>query len=87
MINSAHTLTRDPEGTFREPNALLERTDLDLSEKLVILQSWHADLTELLKATEENMASASPEVGANATRLAQVSNAIAYLEEKLGKPR
>jgi hypothetical protein len=74
-------LIRDPEGQLGEPVKLVERSDLTNREKLVILESWQADLLELQKAAEENMASVNRDPGVTAARLAEVMAAIALLHE------
>jgi hypothetical protein len=78
---------RDPGSRFRDPNELLARTDLAAGEKLQILQNWHADLVELLKATEENMAGAGSGTGTNAAQLSRVSDAISRLESQAARAR
>jgi hypothetical protein len=82
MMNTVlQELIRDPESKLGEPVKLVERSDLTTREKLVILESWRADLVELQKAAEENMASVNLDAGVTAARLAEVMAAIALLHE------
>lgn len=79
-MNKIDALIRNPDREFVDPSELLERSDLSVKEKLLVLRNWHADLIELLKATEESMGSAEPQAGENAAQLARVAAAITQLE-------
>jgi hypothetical protein len=76
MTTRLHQLIRDPERSCREPASLVQRRDLSMQEKLVVLESWQADLIELLKAVEENMSDMRPDRGDSAAKLAEVTAAI-----------
>jgi predicted Ser/Thr protein kinase len=79
-------LTRDPEASFDSPREVIERKDLSNREKIVVLESWQADLIETQKAVEENMTSEMLEPGETAAKLAQVIAAIGRVrqEQKTG---
>lgn len=79
----SHTL--DPELDFGNPQRIVNDDSLSLNEKLEILQSWKNELMLLQRAEEENMRSASADVGAAATKLADIASAIDRLR-RLGKP-
>ena len=86
MSAKLQQLIRDPDGRFRNPVELLERSDLSDEDKITILQSWQTDLIELQKAVEENMQNATGDSGETAARLAAVTAAIAEFRERFASP-
>jgi hypothetical protein len=82
MIMKLQQLIRDPEGAFDEPGDVVDCVDLSRHDKIVVLESWRADLIELQKATDENMSSDAHVPGETAARLAQVAAAIMRLRKE-----
>jgi hypothetical protein len=81
-MTKTQALIRDPDREFREPDELLKRSDLSVNEKLLVLRSWHADLVEMQKATEENMADLANDRDDSCATMTKVAAAIFALDEQ-----
>jgi hypothetical protein len=82
MKSKRQKLIRNPEGTFDAPEDVVKCDDLSIEAKIVVLESWQADLIDMQKAVEENMESEFLEPGETAAKLAQVTAAIARVREE-----
>lgn len=51
---------RHPSAEFGTPEAVLERSDLTIAEKVAILQQWEYDEREVAVAVEEGMPDGEP---------------------------
>ena len=86
-MHSNKTMTRDPERTIADPKRLVADQQLSIEDKLSLLESWQTDLIELQRATEESMGPANVSPGANAAKLASVTQAIALGPARLASVR
>jgi len=79
MLIKRSQLCRDPETEFGEPRHIVECGDLPPDEKLRLLDTWRADLIELLTAEEENMQSQNVAPSETAEMLMRVCEALALV--------
>lgn len=81
----------DPRSQFGSPELLVESETLGREQKIAMLEQWHLDLDNRLKAEEEGMSASDPMRATQESRLAdeaaRVKSCLATLSDRTGEAR
>lgn len=72
-----HQAMHDPEGTFPNPQEVIQDKSLSREQKIKILEQWEWDARELHVAEEENM----PNHHGQPTQLSRIHEALRQLRD------